>query len=201
MLASDAFQCLADEVWSDETVVCSLGTTANEWWRITRDDTAFYMNSSMGLATSFGLGLALAVPSLKIWVLDSDGSLAMNLGSLLTESEHLPRNLTHFVLANGCYQAIGGHRLVNADRIDWPALARAAGIENVVKASSLDELRSHAGRLSGADGLTFVVLEVDGVPGERKPLRIPYEGPEMKYRFGRGLEKKQGLRVFGEYGY
>lgn len=201
MLAADAYQCLADEVWHDQTVVCSLGTTANEWWRITRDDRVFYMNSSMGLSASFGLGLALAAPSLKVWVLDSDGSLAMNLGALLTEGAEAPPNLTHFVLSNGCYQAIGGHRIVNADRMDWVALARAAGIGDVVKAASLEELRSHSARLAAPDGPTFVVLEVDGVPGERKPLRIPYEGPEMKYRFGRGLEKSHGLQVFGEYGY
>ena len=201
MLAADAYQCLADEVWTDETIVCSLGTTSNEWWRITRDDRVFYMNSSMGLASSFGLGLALAVPSLKVWVLDSDGSLAMNLGTLLTEANHSPRNLTHFVLSNGCYQAIGGHRLVNADRIDWVALARAAGIENVLNVGSLEDLRSHSATLTEPEGLTFVVLEVVAVPGEKKPLRIPYEGPEMKYRFGRGLESGHGLQIFGEYGY
>jgi thiamine pyrophosphate-dependent acetolactate synthase large subunit-like protein len=201
MLAADAYQYLSDDVWRDETVVCSLGTTANEWWRITRDDGAFYMNSSMGLAASFGLGLALVAPELRVWVLDSDGSLAMNLGALLTEAERSPRNLTHFVLANGCYQAIGGHSLVNVDRTDWVGLARAAGIENVFKARSLEELRGHARNLIEPDGLTFVVLEVDGVPGERKPLRIPYEGPEMKYRFGRSLEKAHGIQVFGEYGY
>ena len=201
MQAADAYQCLADEVWRDETVVCSLGTTSNEWWRITRDDRVFYMNSSMGLASSFGLGLALAAPSLKVWVLDSDGSLAMNLGALLTEANQAPVNLTHFVLSNGCYQAIGGHRLVNAERIDWVALVRAAGVERVLEAGSLDELRGHADALREPQGLTFVVLEVDAVPGEKKPLRIPYEGPEMKYRFGRGLENGHGLRIFGEYGY
>jgi len=201
MLAADAYQCLADEVWRDQTVVSSLGTTANEWWRITRDDRVFYMNSSMGLAASFGLGLALAAPALKVWVLDSDGSLAMNLGALLTEGAQQPANLTHFVLSNGCYQAIGGHRIVNAERMDWAALARAAGIPHVLSASSLEELRSLRAALAEPDTLTFVVLEVEGVPGERKPLRIPYEGPEMKYRFGRGLEARHGLQVFGEYGY
>lgn len=201
MLVTDAYRCLADEVWRDETVVCSLGTTSNEWWRITRDDRVFYMNSSMGLASSFGLGLALAAPSLNVWVLDSDGSLAMNLGALLTEANHAPANLTHFVLSNRCYQAIGGHRLVNADRTDWVALAHAAGIGKVLKVGSLEELRRLSATLTEPDGLTFVVLEVDAIPGEKTPLRIPYEGPEMKYRFGRGLEMGHGLQVFGEYGY
>lgn len=201
MLAADAYRFLAEEVWHGQTVVTSLGTTANEWWRITGDDGVFYMNSSMGLAAPFGLGLALSAPSLGIWVLDSDGSLAMNLGTLLTEGEYGPPNLVHFVLANGCYQAIGGHRLVNAGRTDWAALARAAGIGCVRHAGSLGELRQLAGPLAESGAFTFVVLEVDGVPGERKPLHIPFEGPEMKYRFGRGLEARHGLQVFGEYGY
>ncbi|MHB1987979.1 MAG: thiamine pyrophosphate-dependent enzyme [Acidimicrobiales bacterium] len=201
MLAGEAYKCLAGEVWQDETVVCSLGTTSNEWWRSTRSDSCFYMNSSMGLASSFGLGLSLAAPDLKVWVLDSDGALTMNLGSLLTEAANMPPNLVHFVLSNGCYQAIGGQPLVNAGRTDWPALARAAGIENVLTLSSLEEISASAQALRTAIQYTFVVLTVEGVPGEREPLSIPYEGPEMKYRFGRGIEARHGISVFGPYGY
>ena len=38
----------------------------------------------MGLASSIGLGLAMAQPELPVVVLDGDGSLLMNLGSLAT---------------------------------------------------------------------------------------------------------------------
>ena len=45
----------------------------------------FYMWNSMGMASSIGLGLALARPDLRVVVLDGDGSILMNLGSLATE--------------------------------------------------------------------------------------------------------------------
>jgi thiamine pyrophosphate-dependent acetolactate synthase large subunit-like protein len=201
MLAGEAYRCLAEEVWQDETVVCSLGTTANEWWRQTKSDDCFYMNSSMGLAASFGLGLSLAAPDLKVWVLDSDGALCMNLGSLLTEAAQRPSNMIHFLLSNGCYQAIGGSPLVNTGLTDWAALARAAGIENVVYISSVEEVIANAKMLQNTTEYTFVILEVDGIAGEKEPLRIPFEGPEMKYRFGRNLQSRANISVFGPYGY
>ena len=201
MRAGEAYKCLAEQVWQDETVVCSLGTTANEWWRHTKSDDCFYMNSSMGLAASFGLGLSLAAPDLRVWVLDSDGALCMNLGSLLTEAAQNPPNMTHFLLSNGCYQAIGGSPLVNVGRTDWAALARAVGIENVLRLSSVEEIVASSKILQNTAGYTFVILEVDGIAGEKEPLRIPFEGPEMKYRFGRSLQSRSGISVFGPYGY
>ena len=47
----------------------------------------------MGLASSIGLGLALARPDLRVFVLDGDGSLLMNLGSLATIGLLQPANL------------------------------------------------------------------------------------------------------------
>ena len=59
------------------------------------------------------LGLALANPNKRIVVLDGDGSLLMNLGSLVTIGAQAPKNLVHFVNNNGCYEANGGHPIPN----------------------------------------------------------------------------------------
>src|SRR5262249_26502076 len=69
----------------DAVVVCALGMAANEWWAVTRSEDSFYMHGGMGLASTFALGLALAIPETPVWVINSDGGLCMNTGTLLTE--------------------------------------------------------------------------------------------------------------------
>ena len=67
----------------------------------------FYTWGSMGLASSIGLGLAMAQPERRVFVLDGDGSLLMNLGSLATIGWVRPANLVVVVV---------GQRAVRHDR-------------------------------------------------------------------------------------
>src|SRR3954471_13241565 len=114
MHTADCFQLLAKR-WQSELVVCALGSATSEWPAIAKDDRSFHMHA-MGIAGSFALGLALARPKTPVWLLDSDGGLAMSLGALLAEARHSPPNLTHFVVDNGSYQIIGGYPVVHADK-------------------------------------------------------------------------------------
>ena len=57
----------------------------------------------MGGASALGIGLAIAQPKRTVFVLDGDGSLVMQLGSLVTTAELQPRNLIHFVFNNGVW--------------------------------------------------------------------------------------------------
>ena len=77
----------------------------------------------MGLASSHGLGLALAQPSRRVIVLDGDGSLLMNLGTLVTIGKVAPQNLCHLVFQNGTYEANGGHPIPNQRWISRPSRA------------------------------------------------------------------------------
>src|SRR5690606_31116130 len=124
--ASDAMQVLAGRR-GDAIVVCALGMAANEWWGVTRSEDSFYMHGAMGFGASFALGLALSLPQTPVWVLNSDGSLCMNLGCLLTEAQQAPKNLRHFVLDNGVYQTVGAVPMVNQRRSDYAAIALGAG--------------------------------------------------------------------------
>src|SRR5258708_9252830 len=87
----------------DAVVVCALGMAANEWWAVTRSEDSFYMHGGMGFAASFALGLALSIPRTPVWVLNSDGSLCMNTGCLITEAGQQPQNLKHLVVHNHCH--------------------------------------------------------------------------------------------------
>jgi sulfopyruvate decarboxylase subunit beta len=195
--------------WNGELVVCALGDTVEGWWQVSEispaDSPTFY-HYAMGLASSFGIGLALSLPTCPVWVLDTDGGLTMNLGGLLTEAATQPANLLHVVLDNHGYQSLGGTPIVNQDRADYAAIARGAGIANVVAVSDAagfaDCLREHAD--GGRHGLVIADVEPPGdgdASGLDPGAPLPYEGPEIKYRFGRRIERVAGLNVFGPRGY
>ena len=200
MKTRDAMQVLATHR-DGAIAVCALGMAANEWWLATGSEDSFYMHGAMGFAASFALGLALAVPSASVWALNADGSLCMNLGCLLTEAAQAPRNLKHFVVDNRVYQTVGAVPMVNQGRADYAAMARAAGIPRTYSVEDAGELAGLMPEIAAQPGPIFTVLKVEAEPNYGSSPRQPFEGPEMKYRFGRALEQRFGLRVFGEQGY
>jgi len=200
MRTREAIEALAKRR-GDAIAVCALGMAANEWWGATRSEDSFYMHGAMGFAASFALGLALSLPQAAVWLINADGSLCMNLGCLLTEASQAPRNLKHFVIANGVYQTVGALPMVNEGRTDYAAIARAAGIVRARTVESLDALEQLLPGIVAEDGPSFTVLRVEPESGFLRTPPMTYEGPEMKYRFGRALERKLGIEVFGPQGY
>jgi sulfopyruvate decarboxylase subunit beta len=185
----------------DAIVVCALGMAANEWWAVTKSEDSFYMHGGMGFAASFALGLATALPHVGVWVLNSDGSLSMNLGCLLTEAGQQPANLKHFVVDNQRYQTVDTMPMVNQDNSDYAMIAKGAGIRQVATIDNLADLERQAPAIIAAAGPYFIRLRVESEPEYQRAPPATYEGPEMKYRFGRALEKKYGIKVFGPRGF
>ncbi len=100
---------------NDELIVCNIGFPSRELYDIYDRDETFYMIGSMGLASSIGLGLALSKPNRNVVVIDGDGALLMNMGSLVTINACKPRNLTWIVINNGAYGSTG-----NQEFKCWP---------------------------------------------------------------------------------
>src|SRR6266511_669994 len=87
----------------------------------------------MGAASTIGLGIALAQPGRKVIVVDGDGSLLMQLGSLVTIAGAAPENLYHFVFENGVYETSGSQPLPADGRFDFEMLARGAGFAHAAR--------------------------------------------------------------------
>ena len=102
----------------------------------------FYMWNSMGMASSIALGLAIARPDLRIVVLDGDGSILMNLGSLATEHTAGVRNLVHVIWDNGGWEITGGQPAGSPFGIDLEAIARGCGFERAATVDDLDAFRA-----------------------------------------------------------
>jgi sulfopyruvate decarboxylase subunit beta len=196
----DCFQALA-RARTDQIVVTSAGNSGQAWWAATRDSEAtFYLDASMSLSTMFASGLALARPELKIWAFMGDGAFCMNPGMLMVERRMNLPNLTHFLVSNRAYGATSNAGLPNVGENDYAAIARAMGLERVFECRTLQEFERELNALTAANvaGHTFVVLEVEPFSdAEQKLEQPPFDGPELKYRFGRHIEARTDCDVFG----
>ena len=128
---------------------------------------------AMGKASSFALGLALAQPQTKVIILDGDGSLLMNLGSLVTVAEKAPRNLYHFVLENGVYAITGGQPIPGRGKVSFADMATAAGYAASYEFSDLEDFAYRAEEVLSQPGPVFVcvktVAEIQNEPIDRRP--------------------------------
>ncbi len=196
----DAFRTLAKHR-RDEIVVTSAGNSGQAWWAATRDTEAtFYLDASMSLSTMFSSGLALARPELKIWAFMGDGAFCMNPGMLMVERQMNLPNLTHILVSNRVYGATSNAGLPNYKDNDYAAIARSMGLERVFEFSEPGALERDFPAVTGGNskGHTFVVLEVEPFSdAEQKLEQPPFDGPELKFRFGRHIEKRTDCDIFG----
>ena len=196
----DCFRALARHR-TDEIVVTSAGNSGQAWWAATRDSEAsFYLDASMSLSTMFASGFALAQPQLKVWAFMGDGAFCMNPGMLMVERQMNLPNLTHFLVSNRVYGATSNAGLPSFKRNDYCSIARAMGLERVFEFRSLEALERDFTALSAANasGHSFVVLQVEPFSdAEQKLEQPPFDGPELKFRFGRYVEGRTNCNVFG----
>src|SRR5437764_5424167 len=107
MLRVDALQAIYPEL-ENRIVVTIMGAVAAELYSLGHRANFFYLEHAMGLGSSMGLGIAIAMPEHKVIVLDGDGSLLMNLGTLSTMARYKPGNLLHSVFENESLLSVGG---------------------------------------------------------------------------------------------
>lgn len=179
-----ALRLLHEHRTDHEIVVTTMGA-AREWMALGPLHPLDFVlvPSSMGQATSVGLGLALARPDRRVIVVNGDGSMLMNLGSLVTIAAEAPSNLTVILGDNGCYEVTGGQPTpAVAAGVDWIALARACGIADVARIGELGAWEREQRRLIEMPGPNLVVLDVETVPGGVGP-RSPGPARERARRF------------------
>jgi sulfopyruvate decarboxylase subunit beta len=117
------------------------------------------LGGAMGKTSSVALGLALAQPDRKIIVLDGDGSLEMNLGTLTTIAGKAPRNLYHFVMENGVYAVTGGQPIPAKDRVSFAQMAKGAGYVSAYEFDDLEDFALKIGDILAEDGPVFVTIK------------------------------------------
>jgi thiamine pyrophosphate-dependent acetolactate synthase large subunit-like protein len=165
---------------ADEPIVASLGHPAYDLYAAKDRPSNFYTWGSMGLASSVGLGLALARPDLRIFVVDGDGSLLMNLGSLATIGWTRPANLVLIVWDNAEYGTTGGQPTATAHGADLEAAARAMGAPATATVATIDDLDRAVARSRSEAGPWVIVAKVtESAPTVKPPLDCVF----IKQRF------------------
>lgn len=180
----DALRPLRDRRRDADVVIATMAA-ARAWMELSSHPLDFiFVPSSMSHATSFGLGIALAQPHRRVIVCNGDGSMLMNLGSLVTIAAQAPPNLVVIVLDNGVYEVTGAQPVPG--RVDFVGIARASGFRSMHHYSTMDGWANDAERVLNEPGPVFVLLDIAPVPGRPGP-RSPGPAAERAQAFMRAL--------------
>ena len=156
----DALQAIYPEL-EKSIVVTIMGAAAAELQSIGHRPNFFYLQHAMGLASSLGLGIALARPEARVIVIDGDGSVLMNLGSLSTLARYRPRNLLHLIFDNESLLSVGGFPTATSTGTDLAGVAQAAGIPRTATVRDLESFRREFGAALASNDLATLVAKVD----------------------------------------
>lgn len=181
--------------WTDELIVTSAGTSSEIWHDETHDtERVFYLEASMSLSSMFAAGIAHGVPDTNVWVMSGDGAFCMNPGMLMVERQMDLPNLKHFMISNRVYGSTSNVPLPGRADNDYAAIAQGCGVQRVYSFGSMNELTARFDEAVMEPGYTFIHLEVE--PMTERPASPPMDGPEVKFRFGRFIERETGKQVF-----
>jgi thiamine pyrophosphate-dependent acetolactate synthase large subunit-like protein len=138
------------------------GMTQGRFWAAVseRPELDIPTNNGMGKMSSIGLGIALGAPDRQVIVQDADGSLLMNLGSLVTVAGKQPANFYHFVFDNGIYAITGGQPVPNTGKIDYVGLAKSAGYRAAYFFDDTEELATELPRIMSEPGPVLIQVKV-----------------------------------------
>ena len=167
MKRDECFKILARHIGDDALVATY--SSAVDWVDIAPRPLNYLSIGAMGLDSSHGLGLALGRPDKRVVVLQGDGSLLMNLGSLVTIAAAAPKNLVHLVAQNDTYEANGSQPIPNP-KIDLAAMAKSAGYAASYDFSDLRIFEQQVAHVLEQEGPVFATLHV----APTKPLKYDY---------------------------
>lgn len=156
MIRSELLNSLVPVI-SDQLVVCNIGLPSQELFQIDDQPSNFYMLGTMGLASSIGLGLALAQPK-KVIAIDGDGSVLTNLATLATIANNVADNFVLLIVDNGSYGSTGDQPTYAGMKTSLTAVATACGCEHVVECEAADTAAALKAALDG-NRMTVIVAK------------------------------------------
>ena len=165
---------------TDEPIVASLGNAKFDLFLAKDRPQNFYMWNSMGMASSMGLGLAMARPQQKVIILDGDGALLMNLNSLTTAAARAPQNLIHVIWDNRQFELTGGQPTHTAFRANLSLLARGAGFEHAEMVDTQAAFEALFAQALRQPGPWIIVAHIDSARSSGRP---PKSATYIKHRF------------------
>lgn len=186
----DVTKRLIAKLKHEEAVIGGIGNTNFDLWAAGHRPQNFYMLGSMGLAFPIALGVALAQPDRRVFALEGDGSLLMQLGALSTIAALNPKNLIMIVMDNGIYQITGAQPTPAAGVADLVAIAAGSGLANSAWAADEEDFERLIDEAMSADEPSLIALRIDDKPGVGTTRRDPVQ---IRERFMHGLGVREPL--------
>lgn len=180
----DLTKRLVARLRADEAVIGGIGYCNFDLWAAGQRPQNFYMLGSMGLACPIALGVAIAQPQRRVFALEGDGSILMQLGSLATIAARKPRNLAIVIMDNGAYQITGGQGTATEEGADIVAIARGAGLANSTWAADEGAFEEMVELALREDGPWLIGCRIDTAKPAETTDRNP---PRIRDQFMRGL--------------
>ena len=184
MKRQEAIEVIMTTIDPKDVVVSTTGLISREIFERFDSQRNIYVPGSRGLASSIGLGVAVAQPTTRVVVIDGDASLLINLGSIVTIGNKQPTNLLHIVLDNGAYASCSEERSMS-ETAHLDTLASDVGYQYVQVVHSQEDLKRATMEFGQGPGFILAKIELGG----RRDFRRPLELAAIKNRFMLFLER------------
>lgn len=181
---------LVGRLTHEEAVIGGIGNTNFDLWAAGHRPQNFYMLGSMGLAFPIALGVALAQSERRVFALEGDGSLLMQLGTLSTIAALKPKNLVMIVMDNGIYQITGSQPTPAAGIADIVAIAAGSGLARSAWAADEEDFDRLVDEAMSATEPSLIGVRIDDKPGVGTTRRDPVQ---IRERFMHGLGVREPL--------
>ena len=183
----EAIAKILEHVPASDLVLSTTGMISREVFMTKDRPENFYMIGSMGLLSSFGLGLALLSPQQRVFVLEGDGSALMSLGTLaLIATEH-PSNLVHIVLDNEAYESTGAQPSISS-KVDLGDVAKSCGYRYVARVDQVEGLHDALVECDIGHGPHLILVKASIAPVEGIP-RVSYSPTDIRDRFRDSIQR------------
>jgi sulfopyruvate decarboxylase subunit beta len=171
---------------ADDIVVTIMGAVAAELYSLGHRSNFFYLQHAMGLASSLGLGLALSKPNKRVIVLDGDGSLLMNLGTLSTLAWYSPKNLIHVAFDNESLLSVGGFPTASSAGADLAGIAEKSGYTHAATVRTIEDFTTTWRAARDHRALSMIVAKVEAAGPKSFLMDLPLL--ENRFQFQRWLK-------------
>ena len=180
-----AIVAIMKHVGVDALLLTTTGMISREVFATQDRPSNFYMIGSMGLLSSFGLGLALIAPNKRIVILEGDGSALMSLGTLSLIGSESPENLLHIILDNEAYESTGGQASISS-KVDLSEIGHSCGYHQVMRVHNIEGLATTLVK-SGKKRGPFLILVKTNLSQTQNIPRVSLPPTEIRNRFRRYL--------------
>ena len=188
----DCLKIMASMMTENDLVVTNVGYVQHEW-RVARPSRANLYGLNMGQCTSVALGLSLALPKRRVFALEGDGSLLLNLASLADTAYHKPSNLRIIVFDNEAYETPGGMPTATARGVDLVRIAKGSGIGNSFSAATIEEFQALM-KMGNDNELLVVVAKIE-IGTIEVPQYSNVDAKFNKYIFASYIEETEKIPV------